>query len=182
MKWIRKSALEPLAVSMSGLKLGDRLLVIGCSDPMLIAGLASKVGLTGRACAVDENQARATEAGRVAESEGALIETAAAPDWQLPYDEGAFDVVVVRAMLSGTTTDSRSSALREARRVLRPGGRCVAIEGATRRGLSSLMGGQTAMPNADEATGALVSAGFVAVRTLAARDGLLFVEGVRKNL
>lgn len=182
MKWIRKSSLEPLAVSMSGLKLGDRLLVIGCSDPILIAGLAAKVGLTGRACAVDESASRAMEAGRVAEREGALIETATAPDWQLPYDENSFDVVVVRAMLSGTTPDSRSSALREARRVLRPGGRCVAIEGSTRRGLTSLMGGgQTAAPNADEATGALVSAGFVAVRTLAERDGMLFVEGVRKN-
>ena len=182
MKWIRKPALEPLAVSMSGVKLGDRLLVIGCSDPMLIVALASKAGLTGRACAVDESAARAAEAGRIAEKEGALIETAAAPGWQLSYDESTFDIVVVRSMLSGTSDDSRSPAAREAIRVLRPGGRCVAIEGRTRRGLSSLMGGgQAATTDADEVRGALVAAGFVAVRTLAERDGMLFVEGVRKN-
>jgi hypothetical protein len=29
----------PLAVSMAGIKLGDRLLVIGCTDPKLIAQL-----------------------------------------------------------------------------------------------------------------------------------------------
>jgi hypothetical protein len=40
MRWFRKPAGDPLAVSMSGLKLGDRLLVLGCSDPRLIAALA----------------------------------------------------------------------------------------------------------------------------------------------
>jgi ubiquinone/menaquinone biosynthesis C-methylase UbiE len=181
MKWIRKPSLEPLAVSMSGVKLGDRLLVVGCSDPMLIAALASKAGLTGRACAVDESASLAADAGRIAEREGALTETAAVPGWQLSYDTSTFDVAVVRSMLSGTSSDSRSPAVREALRVLRPGGRCVAIEGRTRRGLSSLMGGQAGTPNADEVRGALVSAGFVAVRTLAERDGMLFVEGVKKN-
>ena len=50
---IFKSEGEPLAVSMAGIKLGDRLLVLGCGDPMLVAQLAVKTGLTGRAFAVD---------------------------------------------------------------------------------------------------------------------------------
>lgn len=181
--WIRKSSLDPLAVSMPGVKLADRLLVIGCSDPMLIAGLASKAGLTGRACAVDADEALAIEAGRIAEREGALIEVARAPDWLVPYDENSFDVVVLRAMLSGPAGDARETAIREALRVLRPGGRCVAIDGTPRRGLRALIGGgQTVAPNADESTGALVAAGFVAVRTLAEREGMVFAEGVRGNI
>ena len=53
--WFRKSALESLPVAMSGVKLADRLLVIGASDPALAAALAAKVGLTGRACVVDKD-------------------------------------------------------------------------------------------------------------------------------
>ena len=60
MKWpfFRKTADESLAVSMAGIKLGDRLLVVGCSDPMLIARLAVKTGLTGRAHAIDADELR----------------------------------------------------------------------------------------------------------------------------
>lgn len=181
MKWIRKSNLEPLAVSMSGLKLGDRLLVIGCSDPALIAALASKVGLTGRACAVDENEQRAAEAGRAAEREGALVETAHAPGWRPPFDDSSFDVVVLREVLSKEAPGSRI-AVQESRRVLRPGGRAVVIEGAGRRGLSALMAGaHTGTPAAGDVTAALESGGFVAVRTLAERGGMLFAEGVKRN-
>lgn len=177
-KWIRKSNLEPLAVSMSGLKLGDRLLVMGSSDPVLIAALASKVGLTGRACAVDENEHRAAEAGRIAEREGALIDTAHAPGWRVPFDDFSFDVVVLRGVLS---KEASGVAVQESIRVLRPGGRAVVIEGAERRGLSALMGAHPGTPAAGDATAALESAGFVAVRTLAERGGMLFAEGVKRN-
>lgn len=181
MKWIRKSNLEPLAVSMSGLKLGDRLLVMGCSDPALIAALASKVGLTGRACAVDEDAQRAADAGRAAEREGALVETAHAPGWCVPFDECSFDVVVLREMLSKEAPGPRI-AVQESRRVLRPGGRAVVIEGAERRGLSALLtGAHTDTPAAGNATAVLESGGFVAVRTLAERGGMLFAEGVKRN-
>lgn len=179
MKWIRKSNLEPLAVSMSGLKLGDRLLVMGCADPMLIAALASKVGLTGRACAVDENEHRAAEAGRIAEREGALVETAHAPGMRVSFDDSSFDVVVLREVLS---KEASGVAVQESIRVLRPGGRAVVIEGAERRGLSALMAGaDSGTPSAGDATAALESAGFVAVRTLAERGGMLFAEGVKRN-
>lgn len=175
-KWIRKPALDPLAVSMSGVKLGDRLLVIGCGDPALIARLASKAGLTGRACAVDENEERATEAGRVSEREGVLIEAAHAPGWRFPYDNDSFDVAILRELESVLPPP----ALSEARRVLRAGGRAVAIVGGKRRGLAGLLA-KPVVPDAHSVTSMLSAAGFLAVRTLAEREGMLFVEGVRKN-
>jgi len=180
--WIRKSAGDPLAVSMSGIKLGDRLLVVGCADPKLIAALGAKVGLTGQACAVDEDEALAAEAARVAEAEGVLIETAVSRGTELPYPNDSFDVVVVRAM-SPSEKFSASATLIEVRRLLRPGGRCVAIEGHIRAGVSALFGGggRTA-PAPAEIVAAFAAAGFLAVRTLAERDGLVFVEGVKKNL
>src|SRR5262245_15617626 len=68
MPWwmLKKQTGEPLAVSMAGVKLGDRLLVIGCSDPKLIAQLAAKTGLTGRAVAIDAREALVAAAADVA--------------------------------------------------------------------------------------------------------------------
>ena len=175
--WFKRSQIEPLAVSMSGLKLADRLVVIGCSDPMLIAGLGAKVGLTGRTCVVDASAARAEDAGRVAEREGALVEAAAAPGWRLPYENCAFDVAVVRSL--ALDPEAARPALAEALRVLRAGGRCVTIDGQERRGLAGFGGGPSA--SAGVAADALRAAGFVAVRELANRAGLSFAEGVKRN-
>ena len=57
MPWFRSATPhDPLAVTMTGVKLGDRLLVIGCGQAKLVAQLALKPGLTGRACALDERR------------------------------------------------------------------------------------------------------------------------------
>jgi ubiquinone/menaquinone biosynthesis C-methylase UbiE len=181
MKFFRRSSVEPLPVAMSGLKLGDRLLVIGCSDPLLIAGLAGKVGLTGRVCAVDADQQKANDAQVIAEREGALIESTAAPGWMVPFGPGDFDVAVIRGLFQ-ETGQAAGTSISEAHRVLRPGGRCVVMAGDVRRGLSALVGGAHASGADDQAISrALSAAGFVAVRTLAAREGMTFVEGVKKN-
>ena len=75
MAWFRKGTpTEPLALSMTGVKLGDRLLVIGANDPQLIAALAIKSGLTGRASVVDADSARASRAAGASGREGALGE------------------------------------------------------------------------------------------------------------
>jgi len=126
-KWIRKSTLDPLAVSMSGVKLADRLLVIGCSDPSLIAALGAKVGLTGRACAVDQDPSLVASAAQISEREGVLIESAPAPGLKVPFLDESFDVVVVRDTGSSTATAPGSPAFAEAWRVLRPGGYCVHV-------------------------------------------------------
>ena len=84
---------------MAGIKLGDRLLVVGCSDAILLAQLAVKTGLTGRAFAVDEREAIVTAAGEIATREGALVETATAQWTSLPVETDSFDVAVVRDVL-----------------------------------------------------------------------------------
>jgi ubiquinone/menaquinone biosynthesis C-methylase UbiE len=181
MPWLKRSApADPLAVSMSGAKLGDRLLVIGCGDPALIAALASKSGLTGRACAVDASPDRVAEAARIAEREGALVETTTAPGWTLPFDGDSFDLVVIRDV----PANDRGNAVSESRRVLRPGGRCMIIDTTSRGGLGGLLARRSTddrQGESDAARRALEDAEFVAVRLLAERDGLLFVEGVKRN-
>ena len=164
---------------MTGVKLGDRLLVIGCAEAKLVAQLALKPGLTGRTCLIDENSAMSARAADAALREGALVESETAPHSMLPHNDGAFDLVVVNHALSGVPPERRLLLLNEARRVLREGGRCVSIEPAVRGGLATLLGG--ARTSSAEIEQAFTSAGFRAVRSLAEEGGLSFVEGAKRN-
>jgi ubiquinone/menaquinone biosynthesis C-methylase UbiE len=180
-KIFKASTLDPLSVSMVGVKLADRVLVIGCGDPRLIASLAIKTGLTGRTCAVDRSEELVREAERVVLAEGALVEFAALTDPSLPYDDQAFDVVVLRDVLRIASVNERLALGAESSRVLRRGGRCMVID---RGPVKSWMFERATPSNPDaakELTEVLMSLGFVAVRTLAQRSGLLFLEAMKKN-
>lgn len=170
---------DPLAVTMTGVKLGDRLLVIGCGQAKLVAQLALKPGLTGRACALDENAAMSARGAEAALREGALLESETAPYTTLPHNDSAFDIVVLNHALGEIPQERRMAVLNEARRVLRDGGRCVAIEPSRRGVLASLVGRPG--PDPAELEGALSTAGFRAVRTLAEREGMAFIEGARRR-
>ena len=181
MGWFRASPPgDPLVVAMTGVKLGDRLLIMGGSHTKTVALLALKPGISGRAVVVDDDANAATRAAEAATAEGALIEGETAPLTMLPFDDASFDVVAVNHALGTVPEGRRHQALTEARRVLREGGRCVAIEPATRGGLAALVGGGAKMPVA-EIERALTTAGFRAVRTLAERDGLAFIEGAKRS-
>lgn len=166
---------------MSGLKLGDRLLMVGSSDTALTAALAMKVGLTGRACLVDAAEARLAAAAATVEQQGALIESFTAPFTALPFEPESFDVVVLRNALSGSAPAERGAAAAEAMRVVRPGGRCIVIEDTPRGGLWAAVtgqGGGTAGAG-QAAVEQLTAAGFRGARLLAERDGIAFVEGLK---
>jgi len=182
MRWFRKSSSESLAVSMAGVKLGDRLLVVGCGDPILLAQIAVKTGLTGHALAVDEREAVVTAAAEIATREGALVETATAQWTSLPVDNDSFDVAVVRDVLRHLPAHRRAACISEVGRALRPGGRCLVIDGSARKGLSGLVRSGPRVGDYDDHGGPVqifTAQGFKAARILAERDGLLFAEAVK---
>src|SRR5687767_4996475 len=176
MAWFRNAPPgDPLAVTMTGVKLGDRLLIIGGTHEKLVAQLSLKPGLTGRVCVLDEKAEVSSRAAATAEREGALVEQETAPHTMLPHNEASFDIVVLNHALSGVGPDRRMQIVNEARRVLRTGGRCITIEAAARGGLAALISkGGVAHTDLEQAFSA---AGLRAVRTLAEREGLVFVEG-----
>jgi ubiquinone/menaquinone biosynthesis C-methylase UbiE len=185
MGFFRKTDPYEFPSAMAGVKMGNRLLVLGCGDPRLIAALASKVGLTGRACAVDARSERTIDAARVVEREGALVETATASYEKLPYEDAAFDLAVLHDLISDMVPERRVHTLQEVHRVLRPGGRCLVVEPSARGGLGALVARRSVNEHYAASGGAvkaLQAEGFAAARTLADREGLLFVEGVKKNV
>jgi demethylmenaquinone methyltransferase/2-methoxy-6-polyprenyl-1,4-benzoquinol methylase len=185
--FLRKSAdrRDPLPVTMSGVRMGERVLQIGVDDPALSAAIAAKVGLSGHAAiaAPDIDEADRARAG--AAEAGGLIDVQVVDLPRLPYADREFDAVVVHSrmgMLAGMPQADRQLTLQECRRVLRPGGRIVVIEAGERSGLTAMLK-RAPKPDAvyeatGGATGALESAGFRPVRVLGDREGFRFVEGL----
>jgi ubiquinone/menaquinone biosynthesis C-methylase UbiE len=189
MALFRKAPGEPLAVTMAAVKLGDRFLSVGVRDRGLIAALAAKAGLTGTACAVDADEAAVATAAAAIEAAGVLAEVTRAPWGTWPYGDGSFDVALIRDLLPALTPHDRSSAVSEVLRVLRPGGRALVIEGAPRGGFGALLTGWRGSPTEgvsrtasayEGSARALQDGGFAAVRELANRDGVLYVEVIKR--
>ena len=165
----RGQAMDPLQVSMTGVRMGERFLQIGCRDKALLAGLAAKVGLSGTAVVAAFNAGEARLAESIARKVGALIEvkdTQAGRAW--PIEDAAFDMVVVDDTAEGFADLERPlEVLRNGRRALRPGGRIEVVTPV-----------KNARPPIDFQT-LLTEAGFKPVRILAESNGLRFVEGLR---
>jgi ubiquinone/menaquinone biosynthesis C-methylase UbiE len=173
---------------MTGVNLGDRLLMIGCTDASLLSAIGSKVGLSGRVAAVVSDESRASRARRGAEQGGILLEIERNNLETLPFEDGAFNLIVVDAqdgLLAKMRPEPRRALLREAFRVSSPRGRIVIIERRNRPGIGGFLkrSPPPAEDQAYESSGgsiaALQDAGFRAARLLAERDGLSFLEGVR---
>jgi hypothetical protein len=180
----RMRAMDPLQVAMTGVRMGERFLQIGCDDRALLAGLGTKVGLSGGAAlaAADEDTA---QRGRAAAAKaGILLDVRVGPPASWNFDAGAFDMVVIddtRGRFSGRDADDRAQCLAAAWQALRPGGRIELVEHI---GSGGLFGGSAPAPppeyqQAGGAEGALRAATFDPVRTLAEKDGFRFVEGLK---
>ena len=184
----RRLEIDPLPVSMSGVKLGERLLQIGVDDAVLAGQLAAKTGLSGTAAHVVTDDAAANKVRVGAKKAGVLSEVHVALLDRLPFEDASFDLVVIHSasgQLAAATAEERLAGLRECLRVLRPGGRLFAIEPGTPAGLTSMLrsapAAQVGFDAAGGATAALERAGFSPVRQLADREGLKFTEGLRSN-
>ena len=172
---------------MTGVALGDRLLQLGCSDASLLAAIGSKVGLSGRVCALVPDDTHAARARRAAEQSGFLLELETGTLARFPFEDHAFNLIVVDdqdGLLSSMRPEQRVAMLKEAFRTLNPRGRIVVIERTARGGLGALV--RPAATPVDQhyktSGGALVALeaeGFRGARLLAERDGLSFFEGVR---
>jgi SAM-dependent methyltransferase len=187
--FLRKSTVrrDPLPVTMSGVRMGERLLQIGVNDPGIAGLLAAKVGLSGNAAMVVDDEPAAARARDGIANAGGLVDLHVTQTGDpLPFADGSFDVLVVHNMefrLGSLADVRRQEALREWRRVLRDGGRIIVIEAGRKSGLGALLRpGPKPDPEYESRGGTvalLESAGFRPVRTLGDREGFRFIEGLK---
>jgi len=181
----RRSDPHLLAVSMTGVKMGDRVAFVGCAHGGRLASVASKVGLSGRAVAIVPDGRAAELARKGAEQLGVLVEIEVAPPTELRLDDGNIDLAVVDDtdnLLGQMRQEQRAASIRELVRILRPGGRVILVGAAPGAGFGKLFTRTPPGPPfaaSGEANTALEAGGFGIVRTLAEREGLVFVEGIK---
>jgi ubiquinone/menaquinone biosynthesis C-methylase UbiE len=174
-----------LVVSMTGVKMGDQLLQVGCVDGARLGAIAAKVGLSGRAVLIAPDDASAQRGRKGAEAAGVLVEVEVAPPTRLPVDADTFDLALVddtSGVIGTMRAEDRVATVRELARVLRPGGRVMIIGAATRGGFGALLSRAQSGPAfaaSGDAVKSLEADGFRSVRTLAEREGLVFVEGIK---
>ena len=157
---------------MIGLRMGERVLQIGLADMSLLVTLASRPGISGRSALVVTADTDLVRAESAAAEAGILLEGHVARE-TFPFDDQSFDVAIVHAP---------GMSLRECYRVLRAGGRVVAIEPGTPAGIASWFrpSASSGAPAGPGITAELEGAGFSAVRLLADREGWRFIEGQKR--
>ena len=104
---------------------GERVLEVGCGTGVFLTALATAVGPTGQVVGIDHAEPfveRARE--RVHSLEQVRVEQSDA--YRLPFADEAFDAAHCERLLMHL--EDPVTALREMRRVVRPGGRVVAAE------------------------------------------------------
>jgi ubiquinone/menaquinone biosynthesis C-methylase UbiE len=184
----RRSDPHLLTVSMTGVKMGDRVAFVGCAHGGRLAAVASKVGLSGRAVAMVPDSRAADAARKGAEQLGVLVEIEVASPAKLPLEDGSVDLAVVDDtdnLLGSMGAEQRVASIRELARILRPGGRVILVGSAPDAGFGKLFKRTPAGPlftGSGEANKALEADGFGIVRTLAEREGLVFVEGIKPRV
>lgn len=118
------SLFEPLAdvfLPRVAIEDGDHVLDVACGTGLIARRVAPIVGASGHVAAIDLNAGMIEVARALPAPEGASIEWREGDASSLPYEDGSFDVVVCQQGLQ--FVPDRAAALREMRRVLKPGGR-----------------------------------------------------------
>ncbi len=123
---LRRVAVSSLG--MLGLRPGDRVLDVGCGSGVLLPALGELVTPGGEVIGLDYAQPLLDAARERLEgtSTAAVVTLVQGDAHQLPFEDAAFDAAHVERVL--IHLEDADKALREIRRVVRPGGWVVAAE------------------------------------------------------
>jgi len=178
---------EPLPITMTGVRMGERVLQIGVHDSALTGMLAARPGLSGHAAIVTLSEAAADRARHACEHAGVLADVTVTGTEAPRIDGASFDAAIVHdtdPAIASLAESERVALFRECHRALRVGGRLIVIDSLPRTGLSALLSrsaSQSEPPPVVSLTGALEAAGFRPVRLLAEREGYRFIEGLKSE-
>jgi demethylmenaquinone methyltransferase/2-methoxy-6-polyprenyl-1,4-benzoquinol methylase/phosphoethanolamine N-methyltransferase len=174
--------LRKTTVRVAQLQAGEAVLDVGCGTGDLTLRAARRVGVEGRAVGIDASPEMIAVSRRKAAKKGAKVDFRVAPIEALPFDDGEFDVVLSSYMLHHLPDDLKDQGLAEVRRVLKPGGRFVAVDLRPGKGamgaLAGLMGHRLPDDYGDQLMAKMRAAGFAGVEEVATKQkSSLFLRG-----
>jgi SAM-dependent methyltransferase len=119
------AAWAPVLLAHAALREGERALDVACGTGVVARLAAAQVGARGGVVGLDLNAGMLARARAWAPAQGAVVSWHEGDAAAMPFDAQTFDAVLCQAGFQYFT--DRRQAAREMRRVLKPGGRLVAV-------------------------------------------------------
>jgi ubiquinone/menaquinone biosynthesis C-methylase UbiE len=120
---LRERLLQP-----ARLQVGESVLDVGCGTGTLAIAAKRRVGPAGSVYGIDASPAMIARAIKKAKKAGTDVTFDNGLAESLPFADARFDVVLSTVMLHHLPRQLRERGVREMRRVLRPGGRLLAVD------------------------------------------------------
>jgi ubiquinone/menaquinone biosynthesis C-methylase UbiE len=124
----RERQLRERIIALAGLKAGEDVLDIGCGTGTLAIAAARPIMPGGVVCGIDASPSMIARARRKASKAGVDVDFQVAVAENLPFPDGRFDVVLSTLMLHHLPRKTRHACAMEIRRVLKTGGRVLAVD------------------------------------------------------
>ena len=124
----RERQLRERFIELAGLVPGEAVLDVGCGTGTLAIAASRRVGPSGIVCAIDASPPMIARARRKATKAGVDVDFRVAVAESLPFPDGQFDVVLSTLMLHHLPRKTRQQCAGEIKRVLRVGGRVLAVD------------------------------------------------------
>jgi ubiquinone/menaquinone biosynthesis C-methylase UbiE len=124
----RERAFRDKIVRLANLEPGEAVLDVGCGTGGLALAAKRQVGPSGSVYGIDASPEMLGWADRKAKKAGLDIGFRQAAAQELPFPDARFDVVLSTIMLHHLPRKAREQCAREMRRVLKPGGRALAVD------------------------------------------------------
>ena len=115
-------------VQLARLDSGGSVLDVGCGTGALALAARARVGSGGQVCGVDPSPQMVARARRKAAKTGVDVGFDTAAVEALPFPDATFDAVLSSLMLHHLTEEGRRQGIGEIARVLKPGGRFLAVD------------------------------------------------------
>jgi ubiquinone/menaquinone biosynthesis C-methylase UbiE len=122
------------ALDLAELQTGESVLDIGCGTGTLAIAAKRRVGREGSVHGIDASPEMIARAEKKAKKAGAEVRFKNTLAEALPFSDAQFDVVLSTVMLHHLPRKIRQQCSQEIRRVLKPGGRLLAIDFANPAG------------------------------------------------
>lgn len=182
MSFGREPAMRRETLKLAAIRDGESVLDVGCGTGTLTLAAKRRAG-EGAICGIDASDEMIEVARRKAAKRAAEVDFRVALIEEVPYPDGSFDVVLSSLMLHHLPDELKRKGFEEMRRVLKPGGRVLAVDLSGSKGLAGmvmrLIGHKFEEGYIDGLAAMAEGAGFSDVTTGPMRNGLAYVRATK---